>query len=208
MEARYVNVCNTLYFYSGAITANYSAKFMIEVIESTSEWQEYLITKSVETLKAALTAAFLNIDLRMISEGHLFPMQQCGCTSVLTLITPTHIVCANAGDSRCVLGFKKNQTKNMSEDHKPQSEIESNRVKAAGGELHTFSILSCANSCFVAVLGFIAIGRVDGDLAVSRALGDFNFKSRSDLSQQEQKVRSIFRLLYLDDHHLFAIIEL
>lgn len=31
-------------------------------------------------------------------------------------------------------------------------------------------------------------GRVDGSLAVSRGLGDFRFKARMDLSQQEQKV--------------------
>lgn len=34
----------------------------------------------------------------------------------------------------------------------------------------------------------MAIGRVDGDLAVSRALGDFHFKGRDDLGQQEQKI--------------------
>lgn len=39
--------------------------------------------------------------------------------------------------------------------------------------------------------GFIAIGRVDGDLAVSRALGDFHFKGQDDLSQQDQKVRAV-----------------
>ena len=61
-------------------------------------------------------------------------MQHCGCTAVLAIITPTHIVCANAGDSRCVLSVKKSY-KNMSEDHKPFNDIESKRVKAAGGEL-------------------------------------------------------------------------
>lgn len=37
-------------------------------------------------------------------------------------------------------------------------------------------------------IGFIAIGRVNGDLAVSRALGDFSFKDRPDLPQQAQKI--------------------
>lgn len=40
--------------------------------------------------------------------------------------------------------------------------------------------------------GFIAIGRVDGDLAVSRALGDFHFKGQDELSQQDQKVRNFW----------------
>ena len=32
------------------------------------------------------------------------------------------------------------------------------------------------------------MGRVDGSLAVSRALGDFSFKDRPDLPQEQQKV--------------------
>jgi hypothetical protein len=38
------------------------------------------------------------------------------------------------------------------------------------------------------------MARVDGDLAMSRALGDFNFKDRPDLRQQDQKVVSLMQL--------------
>ena len=37
--------------------------------------------------------------------------------------------------------------------------------------------------------GFVQWNRVDGDLAVSRALGDFTYKNRPDLPAEEQKVR-------------------
>jgi serine/threonine protein phosphatase PrpC len=118
--------------HGGVLTANYAAKNMIEIIEKSTNWKQYLITKNTDDLSKALIDAFLKIDLKMIADGFEMPMQHCGCTAVVAIITPTHIVCSNAGDSRCVLGFNKT-SKNMSEDHKPTLEVESRRVRNAGG---------------------------------------------------------------------------
>jgi serine/threonine protein phosphatase PrpC len=90
-----------------------------------------------------------------------------GCTSVTAIITPKYIICANAGDSRCVLGTG-GTARPMSEDHKPHSVEEKRRIESAGG--------------------FVQWNRVDGDLAVSRALGDFTYKHRPDLHPKDQKV--------------------
>ena len=79
-----------------------------------------------------------------------------GCTANVAVVTPNHIVCANAGDSRCVLGTNAN-IKHMSEDHKPTNPLERQRIYEAGGTVHA--------------------ARVDGDLAVSRAFGDFVYKN-------------------------------
>jgi hypothetical protein len=43
---------------------------------------------------------------------------QSGCTSIIALITETHIICANSGDSRGIM-FSNNTTIPMSYDHKP-----------------------------------------------------------------------------------------
>ncbi len=91
-----------------------------------------------------------------------------GCTSVTAIvITPSYIICANAGDSRCVMGTE-NTAKPLSEVHKPYSGIEKKRIENAGG--------------------FVQWNSVDGDLAVSRALGDFSYKNRPDFHAQHQKV--------------------
>lgn len=56
----------------------------------------------------------------------------------------------------------------MSFDHKPQNEGEKARICAAGG--------------------FVDFGRVNGNLALSRAIGDFEFKKSADLPPEQQIV--------------------
>lgn len=90
-----------------------------------------------------------------------------GCTATVIMVTQTHIICANAGDSRTVLSRGKVAV-GLSEDHKPQNPQESERIEAAGG--------------------FVADNRVDGNLALSRALGDFEYKSNTQKKKEEQKV--------------------
>eukprot|EP00978_Attheya_sp_CCMP212_P000660 scaffold1312_cov54-Attheya_sp.AAC.4 len=94
-------------------------------------------------------------------------MDRSGTTIVVVLMTPTHFICANAGDSRAVLVRKKSVLP-LSFDHKPTDPPEEARIVAAGGK--------------------VSIKRVDGDLAVSRGLGDFSFKNRPDLPPDQQKV--------------------
>merc|ERR1719326_1889403 len=92
---------------------------------------------------------------------------QSGCTAIVGLITETHIIVANSGDSRGIL-FTDGKVEPMSYDHKPFNEIEQTRIEKAGG-------------C-------VSMRRVNGDLAVSRAFGDYSYKQRSDLKAEEQQV--------------------
>lgn len=82
--------------------------------------------------------------------------QDSGTTASLVLLTPRWIVCANAGDSRAVYSRSGHRVVPLSYDHKPDDEEEERRVREAGG--------------------YVSGGRVEGDLAVSRGLGDFRFK--------------------------------
>ena len=56
----------------------------------------------------------------------------------------------------------------LSKDHKPYHEEEKQRIIKAGG--------------------IVFNGRVNGDLAVARAFGDFAYKQRADLPAEEQEV--------------------
>ena len=93
-----------------------------------------------------------------------------GCTAVLALITNGEIIVANAGDSRCVMG-RKNETVELSEDHKPSNEIELQRIAHANG--------------------FVKDDRINGSLNLSRSLGDFHYKSNKLLDPYEQLVISL-----------------
>ncbi|KAF3208856.1 Protein phosphatase 2C 2, variant 2 [Orbilia oligospora] len=92
-----------------------------------------------------------------------------GCTASTAIVTGDKIFVANAGDSRTVLGVK-GRAKPLSFDHKPQNEGEKARITAAGG--------------------FVDFGRVNGNLALSRAIGDFEFKKSADLPPEQQIVTS------------------
>lgn len=65
----------------------------------------------------------------------------------------------------------------MSHDHKPAREEEWKRIFAAGG--------------------FVKNNRVNGKLALSRALGDFCFKENDGIEPEEQIVSGKFRLIVL-----------
>ena len=154
--------------HGGSNSAVFAAANMIGIIEKNTYWSSYLEggAADVDLLGRALTQAFFDIDDALRSEI-IDVRDVSGCTCVSAMITPRYIICGNAGDSRCVIGTDK-MTKAMSKDHKPNNELEQKRIEKAGGKVQA--------------------GRVDGDLSVSRAFGDFRFKNRHNLTAKEQKV--------------------
>ena len=92
---------------------------------------------------------------------------------------------ANAGDSRSVLGVK-GRAKPLSFDHKPQNEGQKSRLRPCVAQL----TCECTGekARITAAGGFVDFGRVNGNLALSRAIGDFEFKKSADLSPEQQIV--------------------
>ncbi|KAG1380285.1 hypothetical protein G6F61_004199 [Rhizopus arrhizus] len=91
-----------------------------------------------------------------------------GCTSIVALLTKDNVLyVGNAGDSRAII-CTKGVTIALSEDHKPSNPKETQRIENAGGH--------------------VEFGRVNGNLALSRALGDFEFKSSTNLPPEKQVV--------------------
>ena len=90
-----------------------------------------------------------------------------GSTAITCLITPTHFFIANCGDSRSI-GISNGIAIPFSDDHKPYNPKEESRIREAGGS--------------------VQMKRVNGDLAVSRALGDFVYKNSPTLPPEKQQV--------------------
>lgn len=136
---------------------------LVQVFKETPEWKQYLQggkkREDFNLLKIALERAFMDIDHEM--EDYLNADRNRntpfgGCTACTVLITPHHIICANAGDSRATMSYVGSKYIELSQDHKPHNKDELERIKNAGG--------------------YVQHNRIDGNLAVSRGLGDFEFK--------------------------------
>ena len=89
-----------------------------------------------------------------------------GCTAVVACVRGSQLVVANAGDSRAVL-CRNGAALPLSEDHKPALERESSRIEQAGGWV-------------------TAQGRINGNLNLSRALGDLKYKGNAELPPSAQ----------------------
>ena len=90
-----------------------------------------------------------------------------GSTACVVFITSEAIYCANAGDSRAVLKSGDHAVA-LSVDHKPDNKKERKRIKKANHN--------------------VKYSRVDEDLALSRAFGDFLYKDQKDLKPEQQAI--------------------
>jgi len=108
-----------------------------------------------------------------------------GCTCTGVIITHQHVIAFNTGDSRTLLIDAQNTpnredrekaafVKFATKDHKPDDPEETRRIEKSGG--------------FVSLPPQTYIPRVNGQLALSRAFGDFQLKMSKKVEQNEQAV--------------------
>ncbi|KAK0417757.1 hypothetical protein QR680_013191 [Steinernema hermaphroditum] len=114
----------------------------------------------------AIQSGFLALDEQMKADAETKD-EVSGTTAVIVLIRDQQIYCGNVGDSRAVASIC-GRAEALSFDHKPANEGEAQRIVAAGG--------------------WVEFNRVNGNLALSRALGDFVFKGNTSKSAEEQVV--------------------
>jgi len=109
-----------------------------------------------ERVLEILKKNYLETDNRMKSSS--VPPHH-GCTSVTCLIVRKDgtgdVFAANAGDARAVL-CRDGKAIRMTEEHKASEEVEAKRIQEAGG--------------------FIVNGRVNGQIVITRSLGDHLMK--------------------------------
>ncbi|KAJ9465059.1 putative protein phosphatase 2C T23F11.1 [Diplonema papillatum] len=118
----------------------------------------------------ALEEGFLGTDEDLLKSEEM-RNDGSGCTAVALLVTGKgQIYCANAGDSRCVL-CRGGQAVPMSFDHKPTNDEEMKRIQKAGA--------------------YVNGGRVNGNLSLSRAIGDFAFKQNPSVQARDQAITAL-----------------
>eukprot|EP00754_Rhynchopus_humris_P041256 Rhum_TRINITY_DN24849_c0_g1::Rhum_TRINITY_DN24849_c0_g1_i1::g.180275::m.180275/K14803/PTC2_3; protein phosphatase PTC2/3 len=149
--------------HSGQEVAAYAAEHLLDALTAEPEWKE-------GNLDAALAPAFLKLDAAMRAAG-----LQAGSTATVVVVdhNKNKVHCANAGDSRAVMS-QGGKTVELSEDHKPNAPEEQKRIEAAGSNVQDAG----------------GVPRVNGQLAVSRGFGDFQYKGADSLPAEEQAVTS------------------
>jgi protein phosphatase 1B len=93
--------------------------------------------------------------------------ERSGSTVISVLIGPDTVYFSNLGDSRGI-AISNGSLVVVTEDHKPFRMDEHKRISSAGGH--------------------VTMQRINGYLAVSRALGDYDYKNRLDRGPFEQLV--------------------
>jgi protein phosphatase 1G len=93
---------------------------------------------------------------------------ESGATAVVAVVGHGSVVVANAGDSRAVLCRANGRALDLSVDHKPEDPEELSRIQAAGGS--------------------VTNGRVEGNLNLSRAVGDLLYKRNLGVKVQAQMI--------------------
>lgn len=151
--------------HGGSLVSKYVSEHILDELRGHGAFE----ASSPEALEGAWSKAHISLDAKIrelsaVKSGE----DHSGSTSIQAIVTPTHILVANCGDSRAVLSKVGTPTVWGSEDHKPNNEPEQKRIDAAGGS--------------------VVNRRVNGDLAVSRAFGDFLYKHREDLPPERQQV--------------------
>jgi len=145
--------------HGGAKVAQYAGNHVHKKIVSQSYYKQ---GDFIEAIKQG----FLEVDQDMLNDESMKD-ELAGTTALIALIKNGKIYCGNVGDSRAVasVGGIVHQ---LSFDHKPSNEAETKRIIAAGG--------------------WVEFNRVNGNLALSRALGDFVFKKNEKKRPEEQIV--------------------
>ncbi|EDV95568.1 probable protein phosphatase 2C T23F11.1 [Drosophila grimshawi] len=144
--------------HGGSTVAQYAGKHLHKFVLKRPEYNG--------DIPMALKQGFLDIDHEMLHNESLGE-QMAGSTAVVVLLKDNMLYCANAGDSRAIASVN-GVVEWLSSDHKPNKALETKRIVEAGG--------------------WVEFNRVNGNLALSRALGDFVFKRANNKKPEEQIV--------------------
>jgi serine/threonine protein phosphatase PrpC len=129
---------------------------------------------TAEEYAEVLKESFEETDSKLVAHSARMSLLKVGgTTAVATLVTPTHIITANVGDSPCVVfDATSGSLLRQTTDHIPANEEEAQRVRNAGGKL----VVGKES-------GELRILTQTGHLGVTRAFGQVSFKDGKEKKQ-------------------------
>lgn len=163
--------------HAGEAVSKYCAENLLNSILESDDFKKCIASlasnnefndEQIELAKNGIKVGFLKLDKEMKELPELVKKKdKSGSTAICCLVSPKHFFFINCGDSRAVLS-RDNKVMFSTNDHKPFNVEEKERIQNAGGS--------------------VMLQRVNGSLAVSRALGDYEYKQNEDKTDCEQLV--------------------
>ncbi|KAM9793102.1 protein phosphatase Mn(2+)-dependent 1K-like [Neosynchiropus ocellatus] len=163
---------NILYFavfdgHGGPEAADFCEKYMEKHIKD--------LVAEEENMEIVLKNAFLEVDKALAKHVHFSPSvvgANAGTTATVALLRDgIELVVASVGDSRAML-CRKGKALKLTVDHTPERKDEKERIKKSGGFI-TWNSLGQPN--------------VNGRLAMTRSIGDFDLKNMGVIAEPETR---------------------
>ena len=104
------------------------------------EKMETITPENNDKVISILKNTFMEIDKNITLDSRI-DSYFSGSTCVSIIYTPSKLICANLGDSRCIVGKndgKKWYAQNISNDHKPCNPLEEERILKKGGRIESY----------------------------------------------------------------------
>ena len=142
-------------------------------------------TYNSKKLNAIISDVFMKLNSEIILNKSI-DTTFSGSTCVSLILTPTKLICANAGDSRCIVGKYTNHNdwfcRELSHDHKPHIKEEKERILLSGGRIEAYK--DEHGNYIGPERVWVCNGDVPG-LAMSRSFGDDVAQSVGVISSPE-----------------------
>ncbi|XP_059635247.1 probable protein phosphatase 2C 27 isoform X2 [Cornus florida] len=138
-------------------------------------------------LEKIVTRSFMETDAAFAKSCSLESALSSGTTALTAMIFGRSLLVANAGDCRAVLS-RRGLAIEMSKDHRPCCDNERMRIESLGG--------------------FIDDGYLNGQLGVTRALGDWHIKGLKETGERSGPLSAVpeLKLITLTKEDEFLII--
>ncbi|XP_074485475.1 protein phosphatase Mn(2+)-dependent 1K [Sebastes fasciatus] len=153
--------------HGGPEAADFCEKYMEKFIKD--------LVADESNLEVVLTKAFLEIDKALARHFHFSPNVpgvNAGTTSTVALLRDgIELVVGSVGDSRAMM-CRKGKALKLTVDHTPERKDEKERIRKSGGFI-TWNSLGQSN--------------VNGRLAMTRSIGDFDLKKTGVIAEPETK---------------------
>jgi serine/threonine protein phosphatase PrpC len=146
--------------------SSHSGKVASTIVSAKTQSTTTIIQKSDTVVTVSPPSVVRNGQLMCNLSDH--PIH-AGATAIVAVMVGRMLTIANAGDSRAVLARGAYGVMALSLDHKPSQQTELRRIVNAGGFVNAF-------------------GRINGNLNLSRSIGDLKYKQVKHLPPAQQMI--------------------